>query len=121
MPSHQSRHRPALSRSARRGESGQGFVLLVVSLAVLLIFAAATVDVGMWLLEKRKDQTAADLGALSGTSALPAGAAAVQARNAVQDSKNLPVGGTLTYSVSASAPGGVNDTVTASAQSSAPT
>ena len=54
-----------------RGESGQGLVVGTLVMVMILGFAAMTVDVGLFLHEKRELQNAADAAALAGVQELP--------------------------------------------------
>ena len=58
-----------------RGESGQGLVVGTLVMVMILGFAAMTVDVGLFLHEKRELQNAADAAALAGVQELPFSAA----------------------------------------------
>jgi len=64
----------------RRGERGQALVLFVMALAVLMGFTAMTIDVGLFLRERRNLQNAADAAALAGVLELPQSPAAAQLR-----------------------------------------
>ena len=64
----------------RRGERGQALVLFVLALAVLMGFTAMTIDVGLFLRERRNLQNAADAAALAGVLELPQSPAAAQLR-----------------------------------------
>jgi len=64
----------------RRGERGQALVLFVLALAVLMGFTAMTIDVGLFLRERRNLQNAADAAALAGVLELPQSPAAAQMR-----------------------------------------
>src|SRR5688572_31351798 len=54
-----------------RREHGQAAALSVLFLTVLLLSAAAVIDVGFWFREDRDTQRAADAAALAGAQALP--------------------------------------------------
>ena len=54
-----------------RREHGQAAALSVLFLTVLMLSAAAVIDVGFWFREDRDTQRAADAAALAGASALP--------------------------------------------------
>ena len=54
-----------------RREHGQAAALTVLFMTVLLLSAAAVIDVGFWFREDRDTQRAADAAALAGASALP--------------------------------------------------
>lgn len=54
-----------------RREHGQAAALTVLFLTVLLLSAAAVIDVGSWMREDRDTQRAADAAALAGAQALP--------------------------------------------------
>jgi Flp pilus assembly protein TadG len=58
-------------RSLWRQEFGQGLVVGVLSMVVVLGFAAMAVDVGLFLHERRELQKAADAAALAGVQELP--------------------------------------------------
>ena len=58
-------------RSLWRQEFGQGLVLAVLAMVVVLGFAAMAIDVGLFLHEKRELQNAADAAALAGVQELP--------------------------------------------------
>ena len=55
----------------KRGERGQAIILMVGVLTVIFAVAAAVVDVGLWLGERRSVQRAADFAALAGSQDLP--------------------------------------------------
>jgi hypothetical protein len=63
----------------RKGESGQAFVLMALSLVVIMGMAALVVDVGNWYHTKRRLQGTADAAALAGAQRLPADSAGAQA------------------------------------------
>lgn len=54
-----------------RREQGQAAALTVLFMTVLLVSAAAVIDVGSWMREDRDTQRAADAAALAGAQALP--------------------------------------------------
>lgn len=60
-----------LTRAFRRGEEGQAAIIVALAMAVLLGFAALSVDVGYFMWEKRALQNAADAAALAGALELP--------------------------------------------------
>ena len=62
-----------------RDESGQTLVMVALSFAVLLGFAAFATDVGVLLHEKRTAQTAADSAAIAGAKAMNEGATSANA------------------------------------------
>jgi Flp pilus assembly protein TadG len=59
------------ARFGRREERGQALVLLVLTLTVLLGFAALTIDIGRAYYSKRALQASADAAALAGAQGLP--------------------------------------------------
>jgi len=61
-------------------ERGQALVLFVLALSVLMGFTAMTIDVGLFLHERRNLQNAADAAALAGVLELPQSPAAAQLR-----------------------------------------
>ena len=68
-----------------RGEGGQTIILMVLLMTVMFVVGAITVDVGLWLSERRGAQADADFVALSGAWELldPSPAAEANALNAV--------------------------------------
>src|SRR4030067_1047641 len=64
----------------RRGERGQALILGALALVVLFGFTALTIDVGLFLQERRNLQNAADAAALAGVLELPESPAAAQVR-----------------------------------------
>jgi putative Flp pilus-assembly TadE/G-like protein len=81
-----------------RREHGQAAALSVLFLTVLLLSAAAVVDVGSWMREDRDTQHAADAAALAGAQALPEDQGAAQALAVEYGGKNG--GGVLAADVS---------------------
>ena len=67
-------------RSLWRQEFGQGLVLGVFALVVILGFTAMVVDVGLFLHERRELQNAADAAALAGAQELPQSSADAEAK-----------------------------------------
>ena len=65
--------------SVRKGESGQAFVLMALSLVVIMGMAALVVDVGNWYHTKRRLQATADAAALAGAQLLPTDSVGAQA------------------------------------------
>lgn len=55
-----------ITRRRRDGEDGLAIVLVALSMAVLMVFGAFAIDLGAAWGERRKGQTTADAGALSG-------------------------------------------------------
>lgn len=55
----------------RKGESGQALILAALLMAVLMGFVALTIDIGLFLQEKRHLQNAADAAALAAVAELP--------------------------------------------------
>jgi len=62
-----------------RREHGQAAALTVLFMTVLLLSAAAVIDVGSWFREDRDTQRIADAAALAGAQELPANASAAEA------------------------------------------
>ena len=58
-------------KTANRNERGQGLVLAILAMAVLLGFVAMTVDIGLLYNQRRDLQNAADAAALAGAAELP--------------------------------------------------
>jgi hypothetical protein len=58
--------RTGASGQSPRNESGQALILLVMAMTVMFVIGAITVDVGLWLSERRGSQTEADFAALAG-------------------------------------------------------
>jgi hypothetical protein len=74
--------------SVRKGESGQAFVLMALSLVVIMGMAALVVDVGNWYHTKRRLQATADAAALAGAQLLPTDSAGAQAMALSYANKN---------------------------------
>lgn len=68
-----------MEEKCRSQESGQALVTVVISLLVLLLFAALAVDVGQFYTQRRHMQNAADAGALAGARELCLGRTSEQA------------------------------------------
>ena len=71
-----------------RRENGQAAALTVLFLTVLLLSAAAVIDVGSWMREDRDTQRAADAAALAGAQALPEDHATAEALAIEYGTKN---------------------------------
>jgi Flp pilus assembly protein TadG len=71
-----------------RREHGQAAALSVLFLTVLLLSAAAVIDVGSWMREDRDTQRAADAAALAGAQELPEDHAAAEALALEYSGKN---------------------------------
>jgi hypothetical protein len=71
-----------------RREHGQAAALTVLFLTVLLLSAAAVIDVGAWMREDRDTQRAADAAALAGAQMLPENQGAAQALAVEYGTKN---------------------------------
>ncbi len=74
--------------SVRKGESGQAFVLMALSLVVIMGMAALVVDVGNWYHTKRRLQATADAAALAGAQLLPTDSVGAQAMALSYANKN---------------------------------
>ena len=74
-----------LNRVKRRHESGQTLIMFALGLAVLLVMAALTIDVGLAYVARRDMQNAADAAALAGADVLLEGQSSVLATNAARD------------------------------------
>lgn len=61
-----------VARRASPEESGQVIILMVLALTIVFAVGAITVDVGIWLSERRGVARAADFASLAGTLSLPA-------------------------------------------------
>lgn len=92
-----------------RREHGQAAVLTVLFLTVLLLSAAAVIDVGSWMREDRDTQRAADAAALAGAQALPEDQSTAQALALEYGGKNG--GGVLAEDVSFSTTVLAGDTI----------
>lgn len=94
-----------------RGESGQGLVVGTLVMVMILGFAAMTVDVGLFLHEKRELQNAADAAALAGVQELPFSAA--DAEFIAQEwAENNGIGADELEAIEISATHVANDTIT---------
>jgi len=71
-----------------RREHGQAAALSVLFLTVLMLSAAAVIDVGSWFREDRDTQRAADAAALAGAQALPEDSGVAQALALEYSDKN---------------------------------
>ena len=71
-----------------RREHGQAAALSVLFLTVLMLSAAAVIDVGSWFREDRDTQRAADAAALAGAQALPEDQAEAEALAIAYGTKN---------------------------------
>jgi len=71
-----------------RREHGQAAALSVLFLTVLMLSAAAVIDVGSWMREDRDTQRAADAAALAGAQALPEDQGTAQALALEYGTKN---------------------------------
>lgn len=70
-------------------ERGQALILMVLAMTVMFVIGAITVDVGLWLSERRGSQTEADFAALAGAYQLLApGASSSDAVTAATNSLN---------------------------------
>jgi Flp pilus assembly protein TadG len=103
----------------QRRERGQVLALSAVFLVVLLGMATMTVDVGGWVLQKRKMQAAADAAALAGASNLPAGFAIAKTTASAYFTKNAAAGSSavVTNTTKYTANDSVTVTATGTAQS----
>jgi hypothetical protein len=92
-----------------RREQGQAAALSVLFLTVLLLSAAAVIDVGSWMREDRDTQRAADAAALAGAQALPESQGTARALALEYGTKNG--GGVLAADVSFSTTVLAGDTI----------
>lgn len=74
----------SVAQGATRNERGQALILFALSLAVLLGFAAMSIDVGLILHRRTDIQKAADAAALAGAQELPSGGAALAEQKALE-------------------------------------
>ncbi len=86
----------------RRGDGGQILVMAVLFMAVVMGLTALTIDVGLFLHQRRQLQNAADATALAGASALPNASQASAKAQQWADKNGIDVAGGELESVSVS-------------------
>ena len=88
----------AFRRRFRRGQQGQVFAFVAISMVGMCAMAGFALDVGVWFQAHRKQQSIADAAALAGAGALPASTAQATADAQTYAAKNGGSASSVSYS-----------------------